>query len=391
MKNKKNCPECGSSKIKLINYMGIKCVICNECGFDESKQYEVFPEENKSQKAKGSYSPYKSGGLRRTKNNNKKYYKLKNKIIKGIKMELMVAKHAGFCFGVKKAIEIAEKTAEKNKDEKIYVYGQLVHNERVIDDLQKKGIEFVEKIEDIPENSVTVLRAHGEPGTTYQELKQKNIVKDGKLNDATCPLVTLVHNVAIKLKNNGYEVIIFGKRDHPESIGTSYHIKGKDTFIVEHSEDANFVIEHIKKNNFSKVAIISQTTMSVSGYKELIENINKIYVNKFEELYLSMKDMDKNFVFVDTICNPTKQRQSDTEDIAKKADIMIVIGGKDSSNSKELAAKSEELGVETYYIQTSDQVKKEWFEGKDHIGVTAGASTPQNLIDEIVTKIKAMC
>ena len=194
--------------------------------------------------------------------------------------------------------------------------------------------------------------------------------------------------LAIKLKNNGYEVIIFGKRDHPESIGTSYHIKGKDTFIVEHSEDANLVIEHIKKNNFSKVAIISQTTMSVSGYKELIENINKIYVNEFEELYLSMKDMDKNFVFVDTICNPTKQRQSDTEDIAKKADIMIVIGGKNSSNSKELASKSEEFGVETYFIQSVDQLQKDWFNNKEHIGVTAGASTPHTLIDEIVIMIR---
>ena len=304
-------------------------------------------------------------------------------------MEIMVAKHAGFCFGVKKAIEIAEETAAKN-DGKTYVYGQLVHNEQVIEDLQKKGIEFVENIDDIPENAVTVLRAHGEPGTTYEELKQKNIVKDGKLNDATCPLVTLVHNVAIKLKNNGYEIIIFGKKDHPESIGTSYHIKGKDTFIVEDPGDASYVVDYINKNNFSKVALISQTTMSVTGYKELIDNINKIYGNKFEELHLSMNNMDKNFVFVDTICIPTKQRQSDTEEIAKKADIMIVIGGKNSSNSKELAAKSKELGVETYFIQSSDQVKKEWFNGKEHIGVTAGASTPHTLIDEIVIRIQNM-
>jgi len=299
----------------------------------------------------------------------------------------MVAKHAGFCFGVKKAIDIAEETAAKN-DGKIYVYGQLVHNEQVIGDLQKKGIEFVDNIDDIPENAVTVLRAHGEPGTTYKKLQQKNIIKDGKLNDATCPLVTLVHNVAIKLKNNGYEVIIFGKKNHPESIGTSYHIRGKDTFIVEDPRDASYVIDYINKNNLSKVALISQTTMSVTGYKELIDNINKISSTKFEVLHLSLKDMDKSFVFVDTICNPTKQRQSDTEEIAKKADIMIVIGGKNSSNSIELASKSEEFGVETYFIQSSDQVKKEWFNGKEHIGVTAGASTPHTLIDEIVIRIQ---
>ncbi|MEK6949451.1 MAG: 4-hydroxy-3-methylbut-2-enyl diphosphate reductase [Nanoarchaeota archaeon] len=305
-------------------------------------------------------------------------------------MEIMVAKHAGFCFGVKKAIEIAEETAAKNKDKKTYVYGQLVHNERVIDDLQKKGIVFAGSIEEIPENAVTVLRAHGEPGTTYQKLKLKNIDKNNNLNDATCPLVTLVHNVAIKLKNNGYEVIIFGKKDHPESIGTSYHIKGKDTFIAENPEDASLVFEHMKKNNFSKVAIISQTTMSVTGYKGLISNINKISDNKFEELHLSLKDMHKNYVFVDTICNPTKQRQSDTEEIARKADMMVVIGGKNSSNSKELAEKSREFGVETYFIQDAGQLKKEWFNGKERIGVTAGASTPDVTISEVVDKIKVM-
>lgn len=305
-------------------------------------------------------------------------------------MKITVAKHAGFCFGVKKAIDIAEETAAKN-DGKTYVYGQLVHNEQVIEDLQKKGIEFVENIDDIPENAVTVLRAHGEPGTTYKELKQKNIVKGGKLNDATCPLVTLVHNVAIKLKNNGYEVIIFGKKGHPESIGTSYHIKGKDTFIVEDPGNASYVVDYINKNNFGKVALISQTTMSVSGYKKLIDNINKIFENRFEELHLSLKDMDKDFVFVDTICNPTKQRQSDTEEIAKKADVMVVIGGKSSSNSKELAAKSRELGVETYFIQSANQLQKEWFDGKEHIGVTAGASTPHSLINEIVIRIQNMC
>ena len=303
-------------------------------------------------------------------------------------MEIMVAKRAGFCFGVKKAIEIAEETAARNKGKKTYVYGQLVHNERVIDDLQKKGIEFIEDIKNIPEGAVTVLRAHGEPGTTYQKLKLKNISKNNNLNDATCPLVTLVHNAAIKLKNNGYEVIIFGKKDHPESIGTSYHIKGKNTFIVENPEDADSVVGHINKNNFSKVAIISQTTMSVTGYKELIDNLNKISRNKFENLHLSLKEMSKPFVFIDTICNPTKQRQSDTEEIAKKADVMVVIGGKNSSNSKELAAKSKEFGVETYFIQSADQVKKVWFNGKDHIGVTAGASTPDVTINEVVDKIK---
>ena len=160
-------------------------------------------------------------------------------------VEIKIAKNAGFCFGVKKAIEIAEEVAQNN--EKTYVYGQLVHNEKVIKDLENKGIIFVENISEIPQNAVTVLRAHGEPGTTYQALEEKGITKGNSLNDATCPLVTLVHNVAIKLKNNGYEVIIFGKANHPEAIGTSYHLKGKDTFIVEEPEHFENVIDYISK------------------------------------------------------------------------------------------------------------------------------------------------
>jgi len=300
-------------------------------------------------------------------------------------MNIIVAKHAGFCSGVKNAIDTAEEVASGKNE--IYVYGQLVHNERVIRDLEKKGIKFADDIEDIPENSVTVLRAHGEPGTTYEKLKQKNIFGD-KLKDATCPLVKLVHNVAIKLKDNGYEVIIFGKKDHPESIGISYYIKGKDTLIVENPEDASSVVEYI--NQLEKAAIISQTTMSVTGYKQLIDNINRLSDKKFEQLHLSLKDIRNNFVFVDTICNPTKQRQSDTEDIAKKADVMIVIGSKKSSNSKELATKSEELGVETYFIQSSERLKKEWFENKENVGVTAGASTPDITINEVVDRINEM-
>ena len=301
---------------------------------------------------------------------------------------IKVAKHAGFCFGVKKAIEIAEEVAQNNT-EKTYVYGQLVHNEKVIKDLEDKGLVFVENINDIPENAVTVLRAHGEPGTTYKVLEQKSITKDSKLNDATCPLVTLVHNVAIKLKNSGYEVILFGKKSHPEAIGTSYHLKGKDTFIVEHAEDSDLVIDYIKNTNHPKYAIISQTTMSVYGYKKLVDDVNlKMNGMKFEEIHLNMRDLNKKYGYVDTICNPTKQRQTDTDELAKESDVVIVIGGLNSSNSKELYAKCSEFGVESYFIQSEEQLKKEWLNGKEKIGVTAGASTPDYLIDDVVERIK---
>lgn len=303
--------------------------------------------------------------------------------------EIKVAKHAGFCFGVKKAIEIAEEVAQSNNGS-TYVLGQLVHNEKVIKNLEDKGIIFVEDINDIPQNAVTVLRAHGEPGTTYEILDKKSITKGKNLNDATCPLVTLVHNVAIKLKNNGYEVILFGKRNHPEAIGTSYHLKGKDTFIVEHEDDYEKVIDYIKKNSFEKVAIISQTTMSVLGYKKLIEKIDSNFENKFIEIPLALKNLNIKYGFVDTICNPTKQRQSDVDELALDCDLIIVIGGLNSSNSKELHAKAKEYGIESYFIQSAEQFKKEWLENKKKVGVTAGASTPDYLIDEAVERIKEL-
>lgn len=303
-------------------------------------------------------------------------------------MQILVAKHAGFCFGVKKAIQLAEEMALKNNGQKIYVPGQLVHNEEVIADLEKKGVVFAENLEDVPDSANVVLRAHGEPGTTYRLLHSKGITKGNNLTDATCPLVTLVHNVAIKLKNSGYEVIIFGKREHPESIGTRYHIKGEDTFIVEHEGDYGALIEHINKNNFEKVAIISQTTMSVDGYSRLIERINKNSEYNFRPIHLSLDSLNIKYGFVDTICQPTKQRQYDTEDVAKKSDIVIVVGGKNSSNTKELYATCKKLGAEAYFIQSPNQLKKEWFIGKNKVGVTAGASTPDSAIHSVVEIIK---
>ena len=302
-------------------------------------------------------------------------------------MEIKVAKHAGFCFGVKKAIEIAEEVAQNNKQ--VYVYGQLVHNEKVIKDLENKGITFVKNINEIPQNSITVLRAHGEPGTTYQLLEDKSIVKGKNLNDATCPLVTLVHNVAIKLKNNGYEVILFGKANHPEAIGTSYHLKGKDTFIVESQDDSGLVLDYINNNNFEKVAFISQTTMSVYGYKKLIDDINsKLTDGKFEEIPLSLRDLSRKYGFVDTICNPTKQRQSDTEELANECDIVIVIGGKNSSNTKHLHEVCSKY-TKPIHVQRSEELDRSLFANKARIGVTAGASTPDWVIQQVIERIKS--
>ena len=202
----------------------------------------------------------------------------------------------------------------------------------------------------------------------------------------------MVHNVAIKLKHQGYDVAIFGKADHPESIGTAYHLKGKDTYIIEKPDKdyASEYVDYLKENNIKKAAIISQTTMSVQGYNRLIEHLNALTNGQFKPIPLSLVDIHDDFGYVDTICNPTKQRQSGIEELAKRVEVMVVIGGVHSSNSKELAQKSRELGVVTHYIQSAEQVQKEWFDSKQEIGVSAGASTPDILIDEVVSRIKAL-
>ena len=302
-----------------------------------------------------------------------------------------IARNSGFCFGVRRAIDIAKEVAAKNAGT-TYVYGQLVHNERVIEDMEGQGIVFIEDIRNIPRGATTVLRAHGEPGTTYQALGEKSITGSTTLKDATCPLVTLVHNVAIKLKQHGYEVAIFGKHDHPESIGTSYHIKGKDTYIIEKPDIgyAQKFVDYLKTNNIKKAALVSQTTMSVDGYRKLVDNLNALTNGAFKNIPLSLADASPDYGYVDTICNPPKQRQSGTEELAKRVDVMVVIGGAHSSNSKELAQKAKDLGVETHYIQSAEQVESGWFSGKGRIGVSAGASTPDVLIEEVMERIKAL-
>ncbi len=304
-------------------------------------------------------------------------------------MQIKIAGHAGFCFGVKRAIKIAEEVAQKNK--KVYVHGQLVHNEKVVKGLEGRGIVFVEDIKKIPQSAVTVLRAHGEPESAYKILESKSIIRGKNLHDATCPLVILVHNTAIGLKNKGYEVILFGKKNHPESVGIISHLKGKNTLIIESPKQYRLILNHIKKNNFGKVAVISQTTMSVGGYSKLINNLNlKLKKGKFKKISLNLKNSNNRYVYADTICNPTKQRQSETLQLAKKSDIMVVIGGKSSSNSKELYSLCKEIGVESHFIQSGRQLRKEWFKGKKKIGITAGASTPDYLIREVAEKINGM-
>lgn len=271
-------------------------------------------------------------------------------------MKITIAENAGFCFGVKRALD----TINKIKDKNIYVLGKLIHNPRVIQDLEKKGIKSIENSDNIGENSTIIISAHGIPDKTIEELKNKNL----EVIDCTCPLVKKVHNLTKDAEKQGYTIIIFGDKEHTEVKG----IKGnlKNTIIISDISE----IKNLDKNK--KYCLVSQTTQSVEKFNKLVEELKK-----------SIRDLR----ICDTICIPTKQRQSSSIELAKKSDLMLVIGGKISANTKRLAQICSQL-TETYHIETEKELKKEWFKGKEHIGITAGASTPDSIINKVIDRIK---
>ena len=275
-------------------------------------------------------------------------------------MNITIAENAGFCFGVKRALDQIKKLENKKN---IYVLGKLIHNPQVIEELQNNGISSIENIDNIgniDKQSTIVISAHGIPDNTITDLKEKGF----NVIDSTCPLVTKVHNITKQKEKEGYTIIIFGDTDHTEVKG----IKGnlKNPIIISDLNQKN----SFDKNN--KYCLVSQTTQNVEKFNKLIEELTK-----------SIKNME----VYDTICIPTKKRQSSSVDLAKKSDLMLVIGGKISANTKKLAQRCSEFAT-TYHIETEKELKKEWFQGKEHIGITAGASTPQYIIDNVVKKIK---
>ena len=221
-------------------------------------------------------------------------------------------------------------------------------------------LKSIENSDNIGENSTIIISAHGIPDKTIEELKNKNL----EVIDCTCPLVKKVHNLTKDAEKQGYTIIIFGDKEHTEVKG----IKGnlKNTIIISDISE----IKNLDKNK--KYCLVSQTTQSVEKFNKLVEELKK-----------SIRDLR----ICDTICIPTKQRQSSSIELAKKSDLMLVIGGKISANTKRLAQICSQL-TETYHIETEKELKKEWFKGKEHIGITAGASTPDSIINKVIDRIK---
>ncbi|MCX4269281.1 MAG: 4-hydroxy-3-methylbut-2-enyl diphosphate reductase [Lachnospiraceae bacterium] len=282
-------------------------------------------------------------------------------------MEVRVAKSAGFCFGVKKAVEAVYQQLQNNtKHLTIYTYGPLIHNEEVVRDLEAKGVRVLNdeaELEKLPEG-IVVLRSHGVEKRIYKKLEEKNL----KVVDTTCPFVKKIHQIVEKYSEEGYQIVVIGNDKHPEVEG----IKGwcvTVPVIIENEQQAeSFVAEEGKK-----VCIVSQTTFSYTKFKDLVEIISK-------------KGYD--IIVRNTICNATEERQTEAKQIASEVDAMIVIGGKSSSNTQKLYEICKKECENTYYIQTLVDLDFDLLKSMGCVGITAGASTPNNIIEEVHTNVR---
>lgn len=282
-------------------------------------------------------------------------------------MEIILGKTAGFCYGVKRAVDGTEKAIKEEKN--LFCLGELVHNKQVTNSLQKKGLKFIENIEEA--NGKTIIRAHGVPHEVYKTA-QKNEVE---LLDYTCPNVLKIHKIAKEYKANGYYICLCGSKKHPENIGTISYC-GKYYSVIEEEKELPQVVKEIKGSKLRKVLLISQTTYSLTKF------------NKIEQLLKEKMPKNIEFIVNNTICKATEFRQKETEEISKKVDGMIIIGGKNSSNTKKLFDIAKHNCQVAICIETVDDLKTEQILDYNKVGIMAGASTPKQSIEEVIKTLE---
>ena len=282
-------------------------------------------------------------------------------------MEVIRAKTAGFCFGVKRAVDTVYEQLEKaSESTTIYTYGPIIHNEEVVKDMKQKGVIVLQseaELDALTEGTV-IIRSHGVEKAIYDKLNAKGI----KIVDATCPFVKKIHNIVQKESTNGNYIIIVGNPHHPEVEGIRGWA-GIKAVVVQTKED----IDKLTIPENEKVCVVSQTTFNYNKFKELVEIILK-------------KSYDVSVL--NTICNATKERQTEAQRIAEEVDAMIVIGDKHSSNTQKLFEICKNACKDTYYIQTLDDLDMNQLGSVETVGITAGASTPNNIIEEVQNNVR---
>ena len=281
-------------------------------------------------------------------------------------MKVKVAGTAGFCFGVQRAVDKVYELIEKSEDKPIFTLGPIIHNEEVVKDLEKKGVRAIEvqELDTLPKDSIVVIRSHGVGKEVYDLLKENNL----SYVDVTCPFVLKIHKIVKDASAAGDQIVIIGNENHPEVEG-----------IMGWSDSPVYVVDSVEKalnlelDSSRKVCVVSQTTFNYKKFQELVEIILK---------------KEYNVCISNTICNATEERQSEARRIARRADAMIVIGDSSSSNTRKLYEICNAECQKTFYIQTLSGLELEKLESSDCIGITAGASTPNNIIEEVYTNVR---
>ena len=282
-------------------------------------------------------------------------------------MEIILGKNSGFCGGVANAVKKTEQILESNN--KVYCLGELVHNKQILEKLEKKGLVTIENIKEAEKGSIVIIRAHGEQPITYEIAKQRNI----NLIDLTCQKVEKIHKIAENNKDKF--IFLIAVKGHPETIGT-FGFCGENSSIIQTEEDINLSIEKLKKSELKKVLIIAQTTFSVEKFELLVQKIKETIPDGTEI------EINK------TICDATKIRQEETEEISKKVDGTIIIGGKNSSNTQKLYEISIQNCKKVFFIQTKEDLNLADLNGINKLGIMAGVSTQPYIIEEVIEYIK---
>ena len=274
-------------------------------------------------------------------------------------MKIFVAKDAGYCFGVRDAVNLAYNTAEKYGN--VYMLGDIVHNENVVKNLKKAGTKVVQLLKEVPDDKPVLFRAHGTATRVWQMAKEKNM----NIIDATCPLVQEIHDEVSKLEKEGRKIIIIGDHGHDEVIGIASQVA--DPIVIENPAEA----KEIRK--IKKAGIVSQSTQTIENVQQIIN----ILMTKIFDLR-----------FVNTICFPTKRNQNQIKELADSCDVMLIIGSFTSANSKRLSQLSKLRNSNSHQITGAKDICSDWFLNAESVGISAGASTPDNLIEEVVEFVK---
>ena len=281
-------------------------------------------------------------------------------------MNVILAKSAGFCFGVKRAVNMVYEEIDK-ADGPIYTYGPIIHNDEVVKDFKAKGVVVIsnlDELESLPKGKV-IIRSHGISRAEYEQIKEAGF----EIVDATCPFVRKIHRLVDEHSSQGEHILIIGDPSHPEVVGIKGWVNSNDVTILDSLEKAESLMLNCEK----KLCIVSQTTFNYNKFQDLVEIVQK-------------KGYD--ICVLNTICNATEERQTEARQIAKEVDAMIVIGDKHSSNTQKLFEICNTECERTYYIQTSKDMDYSLLKSINNVGITAGASTPNNIIEEVSKNVR---